>query len=348
MGDEYHAEQAPSMQQLNLDHVSPATRLLEKRRQMFEVQEALEAQKEEFARREDLFKRREEQLRKKDIDLQESLIRFNKFLQENDAKRARAEKKAADEVKMRSQKEMEVEQLTQTLEQNTKEKEKMKVVLEKNLRYLKYLEQVLETTEDYTEIANLLERYETLTDHHKDLTEWAQECAEKSDLCRSELQNLGKDGQDTKLKGHNEVATLQMKLEAQQLETMKHTSMMERRIVESAEKTLELGKIRWAIENLYERCRSRSKANTRLYHKDINQQLKVAQDFMMDLGFIVRGFANLSKTDKLAKPKAVAEGDKKEEKPERSRKQERQRDQERDTASEEASSVRGSVLSAAH
>ena len=33
-----------------LDHVSPATRLLEKRRQMFEIQEALEAQKEEFSR----------------------------------------------------------------------------------------------------------------------------------------------------------------------------------------------------------------------------------------------------------------------------------------------------------
>lgn len=39
-------------QTLTLDHVSPATRLLEKRRQMFEVQEALDAQKEEFARRE--------------------------------------------------------------------------------------------------------------------------------------------------------------------------------------------------------------------------------------------------------------------------------------------------------
>lgn len=41
-----------SPQTLTLDHVSPATRLLEKRRQMFEVQEALDAQKEEFARRE--------------------------------------------------------------------------------------------------------------------------------------------------------------------------------------------------------------------------------------------------------------------------------------------------------
>jgi hypothetical protein len=39
---------------LVLEHVSPATRLLEKRRQMFEVQEALEQQKQEFARKVDL------------------------------------------------------------------------------------------------------------------------------------------------------------------------------------------------------------------------------------------------------------------------------------------------------
>jgi hypothetical protein len=70
-----------SIQHMNLDEVSPATRLLEKRRQMFEVQEALETQKEEFARREELFKRREEALRKQDLELQQQLIRFNKFLQ---------------------------------------------------------------------------------------------------------------------------------------------------------------------------------------------------------------------------------------------------------------------------
>lgn len=37
---------------LFIDHVSPQTRLLEKRRQVFEVEEALEAQKEEYSRRE--------------------------------------------------------------------------------------------------------------------------------------------------------------------------------------------------------------------------------------------------------------------------------------------------------
>ncbi len=58
-----------------------------------------------------MFKRREEGLKKKDLELQESLIRFSKFLQENDAKRMHALKKAQDERKIREEKEREVEQL---------------------------------------------------------------------------------------------------------------------------------------------------------------------------------------------------------------------------------------------
>ncbi|PNH07304.1 Coiled-coil domain-containing protein 42 [Tetrabaena socialis] len=123
-------------QTLVLDHVSPATRLLEKRRQMFEVQEALEAQKQDFNRKEEVFKRREEALKLKDLELQESLIRFSKFLQENDSKRARAEKKAADEIKARLQKEKEIEQLTEVLEELKAEKERILEVLEKNMRWV--------------------------------------------------------------------------------------------------------------------------------------------------------------------------------------------------------------------
>lgn len=60
---------------------------------------------------EEVFKRREEGLKKKDLELQESLIRFSKFLQENDAKRMHALKKAQDERKSREEKEREIEQL---------------------------------------------------------------------------------------------------------------------------------------------------------------------------------------------------------------------------------------------
>jgi len=89
--------------------------------------------------REELFKRREEQLRKQDLELQQQLIRFNKFLQENDSKTARAEKKATEEIKLREAKEKEILEREQELRKLTGQKDDMKIVLDKNLVYEKYL-----------------------------------------------------------------------------------------------------------------------------------------------------------------------------------------------------------------
>lgn len=81
MHSQYSVYGSPNFPQtLSLDQASAANRLLDKRRQMFEVQEAMSIQKEESNRREDAFKLREEGLRIKDQLLQESLTKFNKFL----------------------------------------------------------------------------------------------------------------------------------------------------------------------------------------------------------------------------------------------------------------------------
>jgi len=76
----------------------------------------------EYKRREAEFKRREEKLKERDLALQESLIKFNKFLQENDSKRARAEKKERDELKQRVAKEGEIKRLRETLERLKQDK----------------------------------------------------------------------------------------------------------------------------------------------------------------------------------------------------------------------------------
>jgi hypothetical protein len=68
-------------QQLVFENVTPATRLLDKRRQHYEVEDALAAQKAKYAREEESFKKKEVQLRAKDLQLQQQLIKFNKFLQ---------------------------------------------------------------------------------------------------------------------------------------------------------------------------------------------------------------------------------------------------------------------------
>jgi hypothetical protein len=131
---------------------------------MFEVQEALDAQKEEFARREDAFRRREEALRKKDLELQESLIKFNKFLQENESKRNRAIKRAADEKKQRELKEIEIEKLTKQYLGKKVDEKAMKQQVQQNIKYQQFLTDVVDhvqgTSEDFPEVQDLLNRYE--------------------------------------------------------------------------------------------------------------------------------------------------------------------------------------------
>lgn len=85
---------------LVFDNVAPATRLLEKRRQMYEVQDALDAQKARFEQEEENFAKREVQLRARDLQLQQQLIKFNKFLQDNEAKRRRAETRWEEVVRV--------------------------------------------------------------------------------------------------------------------------------------------------------------------------------------------------------------------------------------------------------
>lgn len=192
---------------LTLDHVSPATRLLEKRRQMFEVQEALDAQKEEFARREDAFRRREEGLRKKDIELQESLIKFNKFLQENESKRNRAVKRASDERKQRETKDVEISRLEDALALYQSESRELGTKVVRNLKYSQYLERVQESVpEDYPEITDLVNRYNTLRDANVDLSASQRDHELETDVTRAEFGSYTKLRTNDILNSNNTIA----------------------------------------------------------------------------------------------------------------------------------------------
>ena len=111
---------------LTLTAVNPITRLLEKRKQLLSVQQSLDVQKEEYGAKESQFRRREENLRKKDLELQEALLLFNRFLKDNESKRRRAEQRANEEIKKRQHWEREILHRKQVLEQVKKKSERLK------------------------------------------------------------------------------------------------------------------------------------------------------------------------------------------------------------------------------
>ena len=285
---------------LVLEHVRPATRLLEKRRQMFEVQENLETHKMEFNRKEEVLKRREEGLKKKDLVLQESLIRFSKFLQENDSKRTRAEKKAIDEIKLRLSKERDIGDLSRSLAKLQAERDTTSEVADANLRYQKFLEVVLETSDEYQEIGDLM-HHATLEATNNDLRQHARECAELNEQTRAELQAYTKSKADEILNLNNRISRLKKEMEGKERETMGHEMRKDYAVQAASQKTLQHGQVTMATENLFLRCRESSKVNHPQYTSPM-EQLNVIGDFMTDLAAIVKQ----GRAEKKGRPEGAA------------------------------------------
>merc|ERR1719387_95877 len=180
-------------QQLFFDNVSPATRLLEKRRQMYEVQDALENQKARFAREEETFRKKEEALRARDLQLQHQLFKFNKFLQDNEAKRRRADTRAAEEEAQIRLKEDEIRDLERQLEESKQQCAELEEEVARNMKYEEFLERVKDTCDDYSEIQDLVTRYDTLESANKDLMASQTQFEAKNEALRIEFQSYKKE-----------------------------------------------------------------------------------------------------------------------------------------------------------
>lgn len=240
---------------LMFDQVSPATRLLEKRRQMFEVQEALNSQKDEFARREDAFRRREDGLRRKDLELQESLIKFNKFLQENESKRNRALKRAAEERKQRETKEGEIKRLEAELLGKLKEELDLKEKVEHHIQYQDFLESVCQTMSKYfPEISDILNRHETLVKANADLLKNQLKQESTSETLQREFFDYKKEGENKELNSNNTIAELQAALEFRRKDVAALQAQIDQVTTDSGDKALTLGQILSSVNNTLNRC----------------------------------------------------------------------------------------------
>lgn len=283
---------------LVLENVNPTTRLLEKRRQMFEVQDRLDEQKAEFRAEEERFKDREETLKRKDLDLQESLIRFSKFLQENDGKRTRAQRKAQDEIKIRTQKEAEIERLATELDGLRTRSETTEAAAGRQSRYATYLESVVDLGEGYQEINDVMLRHATLAATNRDLLEANEAFAEAAERCRAETASGANARRDEILNLNNEIARLKKDLERAEREAAETERARDATLQTSAQMTMEHGQVCMATDNLFVRCRSRSAVKYK-QTRDPLEQLRTVGDYMSDLDAVAkqRGKENPGLTD---------------------------------------------------
>mmetsp|Transcript_6229 Transcript_6229/g.9713 ORF Transcript_6229/g.9713 Transcript_6229/m.9713 type:complete len:199 (-) Transcript_6229:305-901(-) len=153
-----------------LDRASTATQLLEMKRQMQDIQDALETQKSVYQEKEEAFARREDILKNKDLELQEALILFNRFLKQNENKRRTAQMAADNEKKQKKAKVHEIEDKKKEIQTLKKELDALKKKVERNEKYKEFLQKVYsEYPEDFEERDHIMYRYWSLKKTHNEL-----------------------------------------------------------------------------------------------------------------------------------------------------------------------------------
>ncbi|RDD42880.1 Coiled-coil domain-containing protein 42-like protein [Trichoplax sp. H2] len=287
------------------DHLTPATRLLEKRREMSEVEQALAAQKEEFQMKMESLQQRREELERKEYQLKESLLKFDKFLKENDSKRTRALKKAHEERDLIKSKDKDIIKLIDETQTMIKQRDKMQKKLLKYILYLflslvltyqAYLEKVLEKTEEYSEIREITARFDTLVATYDDLIERERKNQESTEVEKGRLLKYKEEKNNEVMYYNNKLANLQTQLEKTQSEAAKWESRWTFIKNTAAKKTLLLGRVKMATHNLYTLVNKHLK-QTPLPLDQTVLQLDKIQLFIMDLTQITQ---DIKRSEQLA------------------------------------------------
>jgi len=230
---------------------SNATWQLEKRREMAEVQGALDNRKKQFEGQEEELKKRYDDVQKRDREFQDSLTKFNRFLLDNDAKRGRAERKYVEEKLQVEEKSQEVKDLLKTLEALKKEKEEKAKQLGKLAPYQQYLHTVIESTEEFRETKALAERWTTLETTSAQLQESIAWHLKENEATRLALQKYTEGKTNEVLGLNNKIARMQQQLEALEHRIWQKTSDYNEKSESFFSKSLEYGQITMACENIF-------------------------------------------------------------------------------------------------
>ncbi|KAF4658605.1 Coiled-coil domain containing 42 [Perkinsus chesapeaki] len=233
---------------------SAVTQLLEKRREMYEVDDALEAQKSKYAAEEETFRNKEDQLRAKDLQLQHQLIKFNKFLQDNEGKRRRAEVRAGEESAQIREKENEIDEIERQLRESHRLHRELQLEVNKNGCYEAFLELVRDTSDEYNDIQDILTRYHSLEEANEDLREAQSVLDVQAEDVRGKLQSYNKQKAMEILGATNRAASLQSQLEDAEKLAVKLDEQVNEVSQQDAGLRLDFGQIVASVENLFNRC----------------------------------------------------------------------------------------------
>eukprot|EP00518_Triparma_eleuthera_P006570 CAMPEP_0182479592 /NCGR_PEP_ID=MMETSP1319-20130603/34451_1 /TAXON_ID=172717 /ORGANISM="Bolidomonas pacifica, Strain RCC208" /LENGTH=350 /DNA_ID=CAMNT_0024681023 /DNA_START=138 /DNA_END=1187 /DNA_ORIENTATION=- len=278
---------------------SQSTLLLKKKKEMREVSEALAFMKQQYLERMKACDENHLTFERRQMDMKEQVIKFEKFIQENDAKRQRAEMRAKDERRKGEAKTEEIRLLKLELKEAEIEREKLQDELNRLNRYKEYLDDTVEKAPDneLEQIEDILNRLKTLEDANLDLQYQVEGNDKNMDDIRNELQVFRLEMQNQVLVQNSQVHKYQNELERLKAMSKLGRDDEEARQVRDNDVNRETGQIIMAIRNLYTRCTNTQKSKKKPFHnnwvnnaKKLDWCLSVIRDRLVDLNDVKEQF----------------------------------------------------------
>lgn len=246
-------------QSKNLDMVSPATRLLEKRRQMYEKQQEYDDKKKEAKRHELEFKETEKDLRQKDLQMQESMIQFSVFLSGNEQKKQQAAEKIEKEKKLLKEKEAEMREAKQMHQMLEKKQARVKNKQRALMQYKEYLEKIREQhPEEFDEVKKITERHQVLVSENRKLDHRIDNLDMNLKEIRDNTSKYTKEMNSDLLKLNNVITLRKQELERILDEKNKLKSEAEELNRKKFGKYSDLAQVLMAVNDIQLKCEERS------------------------------------------------------------------------------------------
>ncbi|XP_014642576.1 PREDICTED: coiled-coil domain-containing protein 42B [Ceratotherium simum simum] len=281
----------------NADQFPPVLHLLEKRQELADADQDLRAQKEVFQTTMAALKQRWEQLEQKERELKGSFVRFDKFLQDSEARRSRALRRAAEERHRAGRQEAEALRLRIQLQELQRERARLQRRRERLEPCARLLGHVLEQLPEFQEVPELVARFSGLADMREALRLTARRRLAELEEARARLQRLRDARQDELLRQGQRRAQLLERLEAARERTLHWESKWVQIQNTAAEKTLLLGRIRMSALNLFQLVCQHQRQPPALDVEDTEGQLEQVKLFILDLSSML---ASLRQTEPVA------------------------------------------------
>jgi hypothetical protein len=183
------------MTQFMLDPTSSATKLLEKRREMYELQEALQRDKGKYVEKEDQFKKTEEELRNRDEEFHKKIIEYYKnSFEKKQTDNFNYTQKLEDEKAKQKSLESSIGNLEKNNEKLRIDLDKLKKIHDSLRKYEEFLKNVKEKyPENFKDINDIISSYRTLKDTYENIKEEESAARKKKDDEKLSFQRMKKE-----------------------------------------------------------------------------------------------------------------------------------------------------------